>query len=127
MPFELFVASRYLFARRKQAFIYVISLMSILGVALGVAALVVVLGVYNGLTTGTPICIVIPNTAQRSEDYTAARGPARPGHADYTAYAKYHGYEDFRGGGHFSGRITAALVAAGALIGSALEKKGLES
>ncbi|MBO4313124.1 MAG: lipoprotein-releasing ABC transporter permease subunit [Desulfovibrio sp.] len=51
MPFELFVASRYLFARRKQAFIYVISLMSILGVALGVAALVVVLGVYNGLTT----------------------------------------------------------------------------
>ncbi|MBQ7617796.1 MAG: ABC transporter permease, partial [Desulfovibrio sp.] len=51
MSFELFVASRYLFAKRKQAFIYVISVMAILGVALGVAALVVVLGVYNGMTT----------------------------------------------------------------------------
>ena len=86
----------------------------------------IISGVYNGVSTGTPICIVIPNSAQRSEDYESARGPLRPGHADYTANAKYHGFEDFRGGGHFSGRITAALVAAGALIQSALEQKGIK-
>lgn len=85
----------------------------------------IISGVYNGLTTGTPICIVIPNTSQKSSDYTASRGPVRPGHADYTAYTKYHGFEDFRGGGHFSGRITAALTAAGAIALSALANKGI--
>ena len=82
-------------------------------------------GVFNGYTTGTPVCITIPNTAQHSKDYSATRSKARPGHADYTAYCKYHGYEDYRGGGHFSGRITAGLVAAGGLLIPALEQKGI--
>ena len=85
----------------------------------------IVSGVFNGYTTGTPVCILIPNKNTRSRDYEASRSLARPGHADYTAYCKYHGYEDYRGGGHFSGRITAALVAAGAIALSALEKKGI--
>ncbi len=85
----------------------------------------IISGVYNGVSTGTPICIIIPNAEQHSSDYTESRGAARPGHADYTAYQKYHGFEDFRGGGHFSGRITAALVAAGAIAMSALEQKGI--
>ncbi|MBQ7090317.1 MAG: chorismate synthase [Clostridia bacterium] len=82
-------------------------------------------GVFNGYTTGTPLCIVIPNTAQHSKDYSATRSKARPGHADYTAYCKYHGFEDYRGGGHFSGRITAGLVAAGGILIPALEQKGI--
>ena len=82
-------------------------------------------GVFNGYTTGTPLCITIPNTAQHSKDYSENRAKARPGHADFTAYCKYHGFEDYRGGGHFSGRITAGLVAAGAVLIPALEKKGV--
>lgn len=85
----------------------------------------IVSGVFEGRTTGTPICIMIPNTAAHSADYTATRSLARPGHADYTAYAKYHGFEDYRGGGHFSGRITAALVAGGAIAISALRERGI--
>lgn len=85
----------------------------------------IVSGVFNGRTTGTPVCILIPNEDTKSRDYSATRQLARPGHADYTAYCKYHGYEDYRGGGHFSGRITAALVAAGAIGMSVLEKKGI--
>ena len=80
-------------------------------------------GVFEGKTTGTPITIVIPNENTKSGDYNY--GVARPSHADYTAYMKYHGYEDYRGGGHFSGRITAALVAAGAILLSALKKHGI--
>ncbi len=82
-------------------------------------------GVFEGKTTGTPICILIPNENVKSSDYGQMRAIARPGHADYAAYCKYHGYEDYRGGGHFSGRITAALVAAGAIAISALRKKGI--
>ncbi|MBQ7095285.1 MAG: chorismate synthase [Clostridia bacterium] len=85
----------------------------------------IISGVFNGFTTGTPLCITIPNSAQHSKDYSATRAKARPGHADYSAYCKYHGFEDYRGGGHFSGRITAALVAAGAILLSALEQKGI--
>ena len=85
----------------------------------------IVSGVFEGKTTGTPLTVLIPNTAQHSKDYSATRSLARPGHADYTAYAKYHGYEDYRGGGHFSGRVTAALVAAGAILISALREKGI--
>ena len=82
-------------------------------------------GVFEGKTTGTPICILIPNEDTRSQDYGEMRSKARPGHADFTAYQKYHGFEDYRGGGHFSGRITAALVAAGAILILALRKKGI--
>ena len=80
-------------------------------------------GVFEGKTTGTPICIVIPNENTKSKDYN--RNLMRPGHADFTAYQKYHGFEDYRGGGHFSGRITAGIVAAGAIAISALKKKGI--
>lgn len=83
-------------------------------------------GVFEGKTTGTPICIVIPNENTKSKDYDKTRGIARPSHADYTAYCKYHGYEDYRGGGHFSGRITAALVASGAIALKALEKLNIK-
>lgn len=85
----------------------------------------IVSGVFEGKTTGTPLCILIPNSDKHSKDYGPMRSIARPGHADYTAYCKYHGYEDYRGGGHFSGRITAALVAAGAIVMPALSKKGI--
>lgn len=83
----------------------------------------IVSGVFEGRTTGTPLALLIPNADTRSGDYE--RGPARPGHADYTAFAKYHGFEDYRGGGHFSGRLTAALVAAGAIVLPALKAKGV--
>ncbi|MDO4198701.1 MAG: chorismate synthase [Erysipelotrichaceae bacterium] len=86
----------------------------------------IVSGVFNGYTTGTPICILISNSNTKSKDYSKTRYIARPGHADYTAYEKYHGYEDYRGGGHFSGRLTTAIVAAGAIFLSALEEKGIK-
>ena len=85
----------------------------------------IVSGAFEGRTTGTPLTILIPNTAQHSRDYSETRALARPGHADYTAYAKYHGFEDYRGGGHFSGRVTAALAAAGAVALTALRGKGI--
>jgi len=80
-------------------------------------------GVFNGKTTGTPLAIVIPNDDVRSCDYSY--GMARPSHADYAAFCKYHGYEDYRGGGHFSGRVTAAIAVAGAIFVPALEKLGI--
>lgn len=85
----------------------------------------IVSGVINGKTTGTPITILIPNENVKSGDYAQMKTVARPSHADYTADCKYHGFQDSRGGGHFSGRITAALVAAGAICKCALEQKGI--
>ena len=85
----------------------------------------IVSGVFEGKTCGTPLTILIPNGDTKSRDYGRTRDLARPGHADLTAQLKYHGYQDFRGGGHFSGRITAALVAAGAIAISALKNKGI--
>lgn len=85
----------------------------------------IVSGVFNGRTTGAPLCILIPNTDTRSGDYEKNLGLPRPSHADYAAHVKYHGYEDWRGGGHFSGRITAALVAVGAIALAALRDKGI--
>ena len=84
----------------------------------------IVSGVFNDKTTGSPVCIIIPNENTQSKDYQY--GLARPSHADYSAFCKYHGYEDYRGGGHFSGRITAALVAAGGIVLPALEKLGIK-
>ncbi|MBQ4313604.1 MAG: chorismate synthase, partial [Clostridia bacterium] len=85
----------------------------------------IVSGVFEGKTTGTPICFMIENTNTKSGDYDTLRRLMRPGHADYTAYCKYHGSQDYRGGGHFSGRITAGLVAAGAVAQMALSAKGI--
>lgn len=85
----------------------------------------IVSGVINQKTTGTPITFIIENADTKSGDYEAMRSIARPGHADYTAYAKYHGFNDIRGGGHFSGRITAGLVAAGAVALTALKARGI--
>ena len=72
-------------------------------------------GIFNDYTTGAPILIQFENSNTRSRDYTKLRETPRPGHADYTAFRKFGGYEDFRGGGHFSGRLTLGLVAAGVI------------
>lgn len=85
----------------------------------------IVSGVFRGKTTGTPLCILIPNEDVRSDDYESVKELPRPGHADYTGRCKYHGFEDHRGGGHFSGRLTAPLVAAGAIAIAALRDKGI--
>jgi chorismate synthase len=85
----------------------------------------IVSGMINGRTTGTPLTVLIPNENTKSSDYAELKTVARPSHADYTAQCKYHGFQDSRGGGHFSGRITAALVAAGAVCKFALEQKGI--
>jgi chorismate synthase len=75
----------------------------------------IISGVFNGHTTAAPLTIMFENTNTRSRDYTKLRETPRPGHADFVAMQKYGGYEDYRGGGHFSGRITLGLVAAGVL------------
>lgn len=82
-------------------------------------------GLYEGKTTGTPLCAVIMNTDQHSKDYGNISHIARPAHADYTGYLRYNGANDPRGGGHFSGRITAPLVFAGAVCAQILESKGI--
>ena len=86
----------------------------------------IVSGVVNGVATGAPLTILIRNQDTKSGDYAAMQALMRPGHADYPAQCKYHGYQDTRGGGHFSGRITAPLVAAGAICHSALQVKGID-
>lgn len=70
-------------------------------------------GVFNDFTTGAPLTIWFENTNTRSKDYSKLKTHHRPGHADFTAEKKYKGFQDFRGGGHFSGRLTLCLVAAG--------------
>ena len=83
-------------------------------------------GVVNGHTTGTAIALMIENQNTRSGDYAKTADLLRPGHADFTAYAKYHGFQDARGGGHFSGRVTAALVAGGSIVLAALQRAGID-
>ncbi len=86
----------------------------------------IVSGFFERKTTGTSLCILIENTNTRSGDYAALKNRLRPGHADFAAFEKYHGFQDFRGGGHFSGRLTAPLVAAGSICRQILEAKGVE-
>lgn len=86
---------------------------------------VFVSGVLNGKTTGAAVCAVIYNKDQRSKDYSSLFYTPRPGHADYTARVKFGGYEDTRGGGAFSGRMTAPLCIAGAIAKDYLEEKGI--
>ena len=82
----------------------------------------IISGVFNGFTTGTPICALIPNSNVHSSDYEEMKTIARPSHADYTANEKYHSYQDYRGGGHFSGRLTSAIVLGGAIAQMSLKK-----
>lgn len=82
-------------------------------------------GFLNGKTTGTPLCALIQNTDQHSGDYSNLSRLARPGHADYTGALRYRGFNDVRGGGHFSGRLTAPLCFAGAVAAQILEKRGI--
>ena len=81
-------------------------------------------GLFNGVTTGAPIMMLFENNNTRSGDYEKQRAVPRPGHADFTAHHKFGGFEDYRGGGHFSGRLTAALVGAGVVAKRIL--KGIE-
>lgn len=72
-------------------------------------------GIYNGFTTGAPICIIFKNENSISSDYSSVKSTPRPGHSDFVADKKFKGYNDYRGGGHFSGRLTLGLVAAGVI------------
>lgn len=83
-------------------------------------------GVFNGYTTGVPLCAVIYNEDKKSRDYGELKESMRPGHSDYPAYVKYKGFNDYRGGGHFSGRLTAPLLFAGSIAMQILERyKGI--
>ena len=80
-------------------------------------------GYFNGYTTGTPFSFIIRNKDKKSMDYEKIKDIPRPGHADYTGRIKYSGFNDYRGGGHFSGRLTAPLVFAGAICRQILKDK----
>lgn len=82
----------------------------------------IISGIFNGFTSGTPITILFKNNDVKSEDYEKLKDTPRPGHSDFVAYKKYNGYNDYRGGGHFSGRLTVALVAAGVVAKKILKK-----
>lgn len=85
----------------------------------------IISGVLDDVTTGAPLAMVIENTNTKSGDYSNLMSVPRPSHSDYPAYIKYNGKNDIRGGGHFSGRLTAPLVFAGAVAKQILEQKGI--
>lgn len=82
-------------------------------------------GLRGDITCGTPLTAVIPNTDTRSKDYAALKRVPRPGHADFTAEVKYGGFQDYAGGGHFSGRMTAPLCVAGGICAQLLQRQGI--
>ncbi|MCD8028003.1 MAG: chorismate synthase [Erysipelotrichaceae bacterium] len=82
-------------------------------------------GILDGITTGAPLCALIYNSDQHSKDYSLLKECMRPGHSDYPAYIKYQGFNDVRGGGHFSGRLTAPIVFAGSVAKQILKQKGI--
>ncbi|HLX92103.1 MAG TPA: chorismate synthase [Puia sp.] len=84
-------------------------------------------GIFRNRSTGSPITILFENRNTRSEDYDKQRSVPRPGHADFVAHAKFGGFEDFRGGGHFSGRLTVALVAAGVVAKKLLDPVSIKA
>ncbi|MCL1631900.1 chorismate synthase [Sporolactobacillus sp. CPB3-1] len=83
-------------------------------------------GLFHDKTTGTPLSFLIRNHDAKSKDYTELLNVPRPGHADYTGAARYHGYQDYRGGGHFSGRLTAPIVFAGSIARQLLALKDIQ-
>ena len=82
-------------------------------------------GLLEGKTCGAPLCAVIRNSDQHSKDYAELADKPRPGHADYTAWVKWKGHADMRGGGHFSGRLTAPLCIAGGIARQILARRGI--
>ncbi|MDD8048094.1 MAG: chorismate synthase [Thomasclavelia sp.] len=86
----------------------------------------IISGIEDGITTGAPLTGLIYNSDQHSKDYSVLKENMRPGHSDYPAYVKYHGFNDVRGGGHFSGRITAPIVFAGAIAKQILLQQGIK-
>ena len=84
-------------------------------------------GIFNSTTTGAPLMLLFENNNIRSADYEKQRAVPRPGHADFTAHHKFGGFEDYRGGGHFSGRLTAALVGAGVIAKKLLKEISIEA
>jgi len=86
----------------------------------------IVSGFFEGRTTGTALCGLVYNKDTRSRDYSQIKRYARPGHADFTGNERYRGFQDYRGGGHFSGRLTAPVVFAGAVCKQFLSSKGIQ-
>lgn len=85
----------------------------------------IISGVIDNVTTGAPLAVIIENTNKKSADYSNIMIVPRPSHSDYPAYVKYNGFNDVRGGGHFSGRLTAPIVFAGAVAKQILKEKGI--